>query len=118
MKSIVTLSFLLLFGSMFTNASAQGNNDPQLSKTISDYQTTKPMVVNSYQQPYIIKDKKLATFFKSGAIPASFPKYDYDLSKKDNKTLIKKWYNTGDNKEMLSSAGRTKVAELQEKSEK
>ena len=118
MKPIVFASLILLLIGLSFNAKAQTPSSPDLPENISDYQTTKPMVVNSYQQPYIIKDKKLATFFKSGTIPASFPKYNYDLTKKENKTLIKEWYHNGDNKELLSPIGREKVAELENKSAK
>lgn len=115
MKTILTIGILLLMSSLVIQVKAQTSNDPNLPKNISDYSKEKPMVVDGYQQPYIIKDKKLATYFKSGQIPTDFPKFDYSKTKKENKGLIKDWYYKGNNKDLLSPEGRAKVAELQNK---
>lgn len=116
MKTLSTILIIVLIGS-FNYAFAQNtsSNDPRVQKNISDYNPQRPMVVDSYQPPYFISDKKLATYFKGGAIPTSFPKYNYDLPKQDNVDLVRSWLNNNDNYNMLNEEGKAKIEEIKNK---
>lgn len=115
MKKSITLS--LLFASSIAGFTyGQGTTQrPTLEKNIENYNPSRPAKVDSYQQPYIIQDKKLATFFISGSIPPSFPKYNYDLNKEDNAKMIKNWLNQNGNMSLLSNEGLAKLEELKNK---
>lgn len=114
MKTLASFSILLVFTLISVNSFSQNVKNADLPKNVSEYnKTERPMVVDSYQQPYIIKDKKLATYFKTGVIPASFPKYDYAITKKENIELVKVWLDTPGNMNLLSDTGKAKVAELE-----
>ena len=98
MKIVSVLGMVLL--SFSINAQLQVS-----PKTSIKSQTYKKQEGGKYYSEYIVKPEKLKTFFHSGQIPSSFPKYDkyktYDENKliakqwaKSNKTLIKQefWY--------------------------
>lgn len=44
-----------------------------------------------YYSEYVVKPEKLKTFFHTGEIPASFPKYDKYKSYDENKVIAKNW---------------------------
>lgn len=115
MKKSITLSVLFISSIVGFTYAQENNQQPILEKNIENFHPSRPANVDSYQQPYIIQDKKLATFFKSGSIPSSFPKYNYDLNKEDNAKLIKNWLNQDGNMALLSNEGMAKLEEIKHK---
>lgn len=118
MKKFILTSILITLSTVLFTANAQTSNDPQLPENISDYNTKKPVVVQTHasnQKVYIVDQKQLMSYFIDHSIPSDFPKYDYSLTKKENLGLIKQWLETPGNQELLSDEGKAKVAELKEK---
>lgn len=116
MKTLSTIFALVLVGSMnIVSAQSEQNTNSKVHKNISDYNPERPMVVDAYQPPYIISDKKLATYFKSGSIPSSFPKYNYDWTKEENVKLVKQWFSDENNLNLLSEEGKAKLEEVKAK---
>jgi len=64
----------------------------------------------SSDQEYFKDVKTLKTFFVSGEIPGSFPKYDNTLDKVGNKELVKKWIKIPANYDMLTQESKDKFA--------
>jgi len=66
--------------------------------------------------PEYFKDvKTLQTYFASGEIPGSFPKYDSSLDKVGNQELVKTWVKVPANYELLSQLGKDKFKASQSK---
>ena len=65
-------------------------------------QTATAAGPNTQEREYAIADPiKLATFFKDEKIPSSFPKYDQQLSMKENKLQIVEWGQIEENRQLL-----------------
>lgn len=54
-------------------------------------QTHQKQEGGKYYSEYVVKPEKLKTFFHSGQIPSSFPKYDKLKSYDENKLIAKQW---------------------------
>jgi len=76
----------------------------------------------AYVPLYAISDKKLPSFFKSGEIPASFPKYDAKLEKGPNNRIALEWFLKPENNKLLTDEAKQridlKLAEKKAKSNK
>jgi hypothetical protein len=54
-------------------------------------QTHQKQEGGKYYSEYVVKPEKLKTFFHSGQIPSSFPKYDKVKTYDENKLIAKQW---------------------------
>lgn len=118
MKLIIKLSiFVCLLLTSTSSFSQQNGGEMVLPENISDYSssTKKPIEMRAYRTKYIVDNKKLMSYFKSGQIPSSFPTYNYEISKEENIKLIKNWISKDNNEDLLSEDGKVKVAEVKEK---
>ena len=84
MKIVYVLGIVLLSFSI----NAQLEVSP---KTSIKSQTYKKQEGGKYYSEYIVKPEKLKTFFHSGQIPSSFPKYDKYKTYDENKLIAKQW---------------------------
>ncbi len=116
MKTLSTILAIVLLATVnYSFAQNSENKDPRAQQNISDYNPERPMTLSTYQPPYFISDKKLATYFQSGSIPTSFPKYNYDLPKKDNVEMVKSWLEITANYNLLTDEGKSKIEEIKNK---
>lgn len=60
-------------------------------KTSIKQQTHQKQEGGKYYSEYVVKPEKLKTFFHSGQIPSSFPKYDKYKTYDENKLIAKQW---------------------------
>lgn len=83
-----------------------------------EYKRERPVRVEalpSYNPLYIISVKKLPSYFISGEIPESFPKYDPSLKKGANKKIALEWCVVPSNRALLTENGKARVdAKLEE----
>ena len=91
MKIIFTT--ILFFVSLSISAQVNSNKSVQvLPKSGIKSQThTKPKPEGKYYSEYVVRPEKLKTFFESGIIPATFPKYDKLKTYDENKSIAKDW---------------------------
>jgi hypothetical protein len=54
-------------------------------------QTHQKQEGGKYYSEYVVKPEKLKTFFHTGQIPTSFPKYDKLKTYDENKSIAKQW---------------------------
>jgi hypothetical protein len=54
-------------------------------------QTHQKQEGGKYFSEYVVKPEKLKTFFHTGQIPTSFPKYDKLKTYDENKSIAKQW---------------------------
>lgn len=54
-------------------------------------QTHQKQEGGKYFSEYVVKPEKLKTFFHTGQIPTSFPKYDKLKTYDENKLIAKQW---------------------------
>jgi hypothetical protein len=54
-------------------------------------QTHQKQEGGKYYSEYVVKPEKLKTFFHTGQIPTSFPKYDKLKTYDENKLIAKQW---------------------------
>ena len=52
---------------------------------------TKQKSGGKYYSEYVVRPEKLKTFFESGVIPTTFPKYDKLKTYDENKSIAKNW---------------------------
>ncbi|HBW85969.1 MAG TPA: hypothetical protein DEF82_04270 [Crocinitomicaceae bacterium] len=84
MKSI--LVFVLLF--LCNSYIAQLKVSPKSSLKTQKHHGNNG---GKYYSEYVVQPEKLKTFFHSGQIPSSFPKYDKFKSYDENKLIAKQW---------------------------
>lgn len=84
MKSFFSLFFLFL--SYF--CLSQIKVLPKSSIKTQKHQSNKGGI---YYSEYVVNPEKLKTFFHSGQIPSSFPKYDKFKTHDENKIIAKQW---------------------------
>jgi hypothetical protein len=66
-------------------------------------------VLPAYVPLYVISDKELPSFFTSGEIPESFPKYDPSLKKGANKKIAIEWCIVPSNRALLTEDAKARV---------
>jgi hypothetical protein len=79
-----------------------------ISGTVSAQREIGTTSTAASTQEYFKDVKTLKTFFISGEVPATFPKYDNTLDKVGNKELVKKWINIPANKDLLTQEAKDK----------
>lgn len=83
-----------------------------------EYKRERPVRVEAlppYNPLYIISVKKLPSYFISGEIPESFPKYDPSLKKGANKKIALEWCIVPSNRVLLTENAKARVdAKLEE----
>lgn len=83
-----------------------------------EYKSERPIRVEAlppYNPLYIISVKKLPSYFISGEIPESFPKYDPSLKKGANKKIALEWCIVPSNRALLTENAKARVdAKLEE----
>lgn len=105
---------LLLFTLLFVFGAWSQEKVKDLPKEVPT-NIQKPMKVESQEyiplkQLYVVKNpKKLMTYFKSGEIPADFPKYDHDKTKEENVKIAVNWAKTGNNMSLLTEEAIKKM---------
>ena len=91
MKIIFTT--ILFFVSLSISAQVNSNSSVQVKpKSELKSQThTKQKSGGKYYSEYVVRPEKLKTFFHSGVIPTTFPKYDKLKTYDENKSIAKDW---------------------------
>jgi len=83
-----------------------------------EYKRERPVrveVLPPYIPLYVISDKELPTYFISGEIPESFPKYDPNIKKEANKKIAMEWCIVPSNRALLTEDAKVRVdAKLEE----
>ena len=83
-----------------------------------EYKRERPVrveVLPPYIPLYVISDKELPTYFISGEIPESFPKYDPNIKKGANKKIALEWCSIPTNRALLTDDAKVRVdAKLEE----
>ena len=77
-----------------------------------EYTRERPVkveVLPSYVPLYVISVKELPSYFISGEIPESFPKYDPSLKKGANKKIALEWCIVPSNRALLTEDAKARV---------
>ena len=121
MKKFVLSSLFLVAFSFTQNISAQKIETLESP----NYKRERPVrveVLPQYIPLYVISDKELPTYFISGEIPESFPKYDPNIKKAANKKIAIEWCIVPSNRTLLTEEAKARVdgklEELKAKSNK
>ncbi len=110
-KVILSFSVLMLSATLFAQES------PKVTTPVKG--GTSQIMVNKKEKPvstnwvynYVVNDKKLKTLFISGEIPADFPKYNHNISHKENKMIAVQWAQKPENYALLNEEGRKMLEE-------
>jgi hypothetical protein len=112
-KPILPCLFLVAF-SFTQNISAQKIETLESP----EYKMERPLRVEalpSYVPLYVISVKELPSYFVSGEIPESFPKYDPNLKTAANKKIAIEWCIIPSNRALLTEDAKARVdAKLEE----
>ena len=106
-KPILFCLFLVAF-SITQNISAQ-KIEVLESPEYKRERPVKVEVLPSYVPLYVVSDKELPSFFISGEIPESFPKYDPSLKKEANKKNAMEWCIVPINRALLTEDAKARV---------
>ena len=113
MKKLILPCLFLVAFSFTQNISAQKIETLESPK----YKRERPVrveVLPSYVPLYVISDKELPSYFISGEIPASFPKYNPNLKKSANKKIAIEWCIVPSNRALLTEDAKARVDAKQE----
>ena len=93
---IMKIKFILLLAVVFFTGTAFSQTGTKI----------KPEKVR-FEKPreYVVKTDELKTCFKSGTIPADFPKYNTGISEEENKEIAAQWAKKPENYALLSQEG-------------
>lgn len=121
MKKPILLYLFLVAFSITQNISAQ-KIEVLESPEYTRERPVKVEALPAYVPLYVISDKELPSYFISGEIPQSFPKYDGRLKKGENIKIAAQWYSVFENRDLLTEEAKvhfdTKIAELKNKQKK
>jgi hypothetical protein len=121
MKKPILFCLILVAFSITQNISAQ-KIEVLESPEYTRERPVKVEVLPSYSPLYVISVKELPSYFISGEIPESFPKYDPSLKKGANKEIALEWCIVSSNRALLTEDAKAlidaKLDELKAKSNK
>ena len=108
MKKPILFCLILVAFSITQNISAQ-KIEVLESPEYTRERPVKVEVLPSYAPLYVISVKELPSYFMSGEIPESFPKYDPSLKKGANKKIAVEWCIVPSNRALLTEDAKARV---------
>lgn len=102
MKKVLLFIGAIMLVPTIVDAQSKAETTTEIRRDNRVIQDESAVQIIPYVKEYAISNpKKLATHFKSGVIPTSFPKFDPSLSEKENKKKVIEWAGVEGNRGLV-----------------